>query len=183
MYIGRDLDADGLHFLVNEIMSLAVRPEGLNECSVLRVELEESGAIIIEDNGRGIPVQRVQIDNSVVRYGIEHVLLWIFKNHADRHYHEELGFLDYLGAVMCALSTRLDVETVWDGKLYRLVGSQGELVEPLKMVGETDRRGTRIWFLPDPEAFGNARFDKERLKNSIQKLAVDYPQVAFVFDI
>lgn len=184
MYIGHDLDTEGLHVLILEIIRESVDPETLNESSKLTVELNEIGAIIINDNGRGLPVTPISFGTRNPTPAFVEVLTWYMKTgtHGYPQYHKAFGFLTYLGCVMSMLSKYLKVETVFEGILYTISLSQGEIIEPLKEIGQTDKKGTRITFLPDPEVFPNLTFDKKRLIEGLAKLEKEFPHVKFNYE-
>src|SRR5689334_21461352 len=76
MYIGHQWDSEGLYFLLVAIMELAIRPEAANECAYLKVVIEGETVLSIIDDGRGLPIEMVRIDQSVQRPKIEHVFSW-----------------------------------------------------------------------------------------------------------
>jgi DNA gyrase/topoisomerase IV subunit B len=183
MYIGRDWDATGFHFLILEIIRLSIDPDTANECTILKVTVRDNGELLLEDNGRGLPVRRIRLwkDSQFVKPKIECVLTIPFERHPDKNYHKEFGFLNYLGAVLNAVSSRLEIETHINRNCYKLICSGGEIRRPLYKVGSSKRRGTRIKFKPDAEVFGDISFDNEILLSSLEKFSAQYPYVQLTF--
>lgn len=181
LYIGRKLDTEGLHFLVLEIVKLAVQPDSSNECSAIDVVLEETGEITIADNGKGLPVERVRLWNGPQKPKIEHVLTWIWERHPNRQYYEQFGFLNYLGAVLNAVSLELQIKTNRNGHLYLLNCSQGRIVKYLREIENSGKQGTELTFLPDPEVFINSTFYNDMIVEGLQKIVTEHPHVLFSF--
>lgn len=182
LYIGREWNADGLHFLTVEVIKLAMAPEYLNEASILIVTIEPTGAITIKDDGRGLPIKPIRIGQAAERSPIEHILTGYIRRHPNHDYYQEFGFLDYLGTVMCAVAKHLRIEIIRNGALYAITCSQGKVVEPLKKVTDTAGKGTKITFLPDPDVFSNPSFDSEKLNDSLSQLAMEYPEIEMKFE-
>lgn len=181
LYLGRELDNDGLHRLVFEVVKLAVEPESLNECTQLTMTLTKTGAIVITDNGRGIPVSPISIDNSRERPRIEHVLTWFLTTNSNHYYHENYGYLNHLGGVINAVSKELTIDTTRNNTRYRIVCSQGKVVKPLHIIAESAEKGTRIAFLPDDAVFENPIFDAKKLIQRLSQLSIQYTRVKFEF--
>jgi DNA gyrase subunit B len=183
MYIGHEWDTTGLHFLILEIIRLAVHPDSANESTALNVTIKSDRALLLEDNGRGLPVGIVQLwrNSRVVGPKIELVLTMIFERHPGRQYHEEFGFLDYLGAVLNAISARLEIETHINEECYRLMCSRGEIGQNLYKAGPSNTHGTRITFWPDPEVFKGISFDSKIISAGLSQFSSQYPHVRFSF--
>jgi DNA gyrase/topoisomerase IV subunit B len=183
LYIGHEWDAIGIHYLLLEVMRLAVDPAAMNESTALQVTLARDGVIWIEDNGRGIPIQDVTVwqDSDLAGPSLELVLTLIFERHPDRQYYEQFGFLNYLGVVLNAVAAHLEVTTHREDKCYRVVCSRGEIIKHLYQVTPFAEHGTRITFLPDPNLFAKITLDSQRLIEGLRQLTADYPHVRCVF--
>jgi DNA gyrase/topoisomerase IV subunit B len=181
MFIGHDVwNADAFYFLISHIIQLAVQPESANECTILTVSVEETGELSITDNGRGLPIAPIGFGRRPEQPRIECMLISLWRNHFDRQYYEEFGFLDYLGNVLSAVTAHLQVETNINGERYTLTCSPGKITSPLQKLGLSTERGTRLTFTPDPDLFPDWSFDKVRLSEMLQPLAVQYPQTQFL---
>src|SRR4030095_58193 len=95
MFIERQWHSHGLYFLLWDIMKSAIKPEQANQCSALNIVIENKTVLSIMDNGRGLPVEPVQLGY------VEHPKIeWVFTNIVTRHplpaYYKEFGFLDYM---------------------------------------------------------------------------------------
>src|SRR6202008_1423464 len=117
---------------------LAIEPEAANQCANLKVVIEGDTELSIIDDGRGLPVELIRIDESVQRPKIEHVFSWMFTTNPLPSYYEKFGFLNYLGFVFNAMSRRLVIETYFEGQGYRLVCGQGEIVRKLQKLADSD---------------------------------------------
>ncbi len=181
MYIGRTLDSEGLHFLIIEAVRLAVDPNAANDCTFLNVTIRQDGSMCLTDNGRGIPVSLFRLSEASKEGHpiLELVTTRILTRHPDQEYYKQFGFLDYLGALLNVASIRFEVETTTGGKRYALVCGRGEIVEPLRVIGPTAERGTRILFKPDPEMFSDVTINAETTAQGLRELARKHPQVKF----
>jgi DNA gyrase/topoisomerase IV subunit B len=182
LYLGREWNADGLHELVLEIIRLAADPHTANDSTTVATTLRHDGSLLVADDGRGLPVQilRPWDDATLSGPALELVLTVIFERHPDHHYHEQYGFLNYLGLVLNTVAARLEIDTCTDRQWYRVVCAQGAMLQPLDLIEAPRPFGTRIGFWPDPLVFGTDRFDAQRLQEGIRQLAQTYPQVNFL---
>src|SRR5262249_24556352 len=141
------------------------------------------GALWIEDNGRGIPIQDVTIwqDSELTGPSLELVLTLIFERHPNHQYYEQFGFLNYLGVVLNSVAARLEVTTHREGKCYCVVCSRGEIIQHLHEVTPFAERGTRIGFWPDSDLFAGIILDSQHLVEGLRQLRADYPHVQSVF--
>ncbi|KQP32507.1 DNA topoisomerase IV subunit B [Methylobacterium sp. Leaf102] len=163
MYIG-GTDERALHHLFAEVIDNSMDEAVAGHASFIEVELEESGHLVVTDNGRGIPVDpHPKYPNKSALEVIMTVL------HAggkfDSKVYETSGGLHGVGiSVVNALSDELEVEVARAQTLYRQTFSRGHVQGPLETVGRVqNRRGTRVRFHPDPQIFGALKFDPRRL--------------------
>lgn len=164
MYIG-GTDKQALHHLFAEVIDNAMDEAVAGYATKIKVTLEEDGSLIVEDNGRGIPVENhPQIANTST---LEVIMTRLHAGGKfDGKAYETSGGLHGVGiSVVNALSDLLEVEVVRDKKLYRQCFSKGLPMQALELVGKVAARsGTTIKFHPDPEIFGqDAKFDAKTL--------------------
>ena len=169
MYIG-STSSKGLHHLVYEIVDNAVDEALAGFCDTVKVYINEDNSITVRDNGRGIPVGINK------KKGIPAVEVVVTILHAGGKFggggYKVSGGLHGVGAsVVNALSTWLEVDIFHEGKIYRQRYERGKVMYPLKIVGDTDKRGTEVRFLPDPTIFEETVFDFSVLKQRLREMA------------
>jgi DNA gyrase subunit B len=175
MYIG-DTQSNGLHQLVYEVVDNCIDEAMAGYCSAIYVTLHKDGSAIIEDNGRGIPVEKHEKESLKQGREISAVEVVMTILHAggkfDKDTYKVSGGLHGVG-VSCvnALSKKMVVEVFKDGKVYSIEFSKGKVTVPLKVVGETTKRGTKITFLPDDEIMNVIEFDYDILAKRLRELA------------
>ena len=172
MYIG-SIDEHGLHHLVNEIVDNSIDEALGGYCKDIRVVIRSDGAVIVYDDGRGIPTE---IHSGTKMSGVELVLT---KLHAggkfDHKSYKVSGGLHGVGAsVVNALSEWMDVRVFRDGNEHFQRFERGHPVAPLRVVAKLesrDRTGTIVTFKPDPTVFTTTTFDKEVIGQRLRELA------------
>ncbi len=169
MYIG-STDEHGLHHLVTEVVDNSIDEALAGYCTEINVIINEDGSCTVIDNGRGIPT------GMIPKEGKSAVEVVLTKLHAGGKFggqgYKISGGLHGVG-VSCvnALSTKLIAEVYQNNKHYYIEFHRGKSVEPLKVIGTTDRRGTTITFYPDPEIFETITFNYDTLKNRFREIA------------
>ncbi|WCS26251.1 DNA topoisomerase IV subunit B [Methylobacterium sp. NMS14P] len=163
MYIG-GTDERALHHLFAEVIDNSMDEAVAGHASFIEVELEESGALVVTDNGRGIPVD--PHPKFPGKSALEVIMTTLHAGGKfDSKVYETSGGLHGVGiSVVNALSDLLEVEVARNQTLYRQTFSRGHAQGALELVGRVqNRRGTRVRFHPDAQIFGSLRFDPRRL--------------------
>lgn len=170
MYIG-STSKEGLHHLVWEIVDNSIDEALAGFASHIEVFIEPDNSITVVDDGRGIPVD---IQEKTGRPAVETVFTVL---HAGGKFggggYKVSGGLHGVGSsVVNALSTTLDVTVHKDGQKYFQEYHRGLVRDDLKIIGETDLRGTTVHFVPDPEIFTETvEFDFDKLAMRVRELA------------
>jgi len=169
MYIG-NVDIEGLHHLVYEIIDNSIDEAMAGFCDTIRVVIHTDKSISIEDNGRGIPVGIHEKEK------IPAVEVVMTKLHAGGKFNNDSykvsGGLHGVGiSVVNALSELLEVEIYSSGKVYYQTYSKGKKTSDLKIIGETEKRGTKVLFRPDFEIINQNDFNFDILNRRLRELA------------
>lgn len=169
MYIG-DTGERGLHHLVYEVVDNAIDEVLMGECNQINVILNKDNSVSIEDNGRGIPID---IHSIYKKPGLEIVLCTLHAGGKfDSGAYKISGGLHGVGvSVVNGLSVWLKAEVFRDGKIYSQKYEKGIPASPLEIIGKTEKRGTKITFLPDATIFSNIVFSFEMLSHRLRELA------------
>src|SRR5712692_5158806 len=171
MYIGSTGEL-GLHHLVYEVVDNSVDEALAGYADKIEVTIHIDNSITVVDNGRGIPVDNMEIDGEKVP--AEQVVMT--KLHAggkfDTSSYKVSGGLHGVG-VSCvnALSHELDLEIWRDGFTWEQTYSKGEPTSKLKKAGATKKRGTKIKFLPDKEILTVTEYNFDTLAQRLRELA------------
>ena len=169
MYIG-STSSKGLHHLVYEIVDNAVDEALAGFCDTVKVYINEDNSITVRDNGRGIPVG-INKKKGIPAVEVVFTILHAGGKFGGGGYKVSGGLHGVGASVVNALSTWLEVDIFHEGKIYRQRYERGKVMYPLKIVGDTDKRGTEVRFLPDPTIFEETVFDFSVLKQRLRGMA------------
>lgn len=177
MYIG-DIGERGLHHLIWEILDNAVDEHMAGYAKNITVILHADGSVSVEDDGRGIPVD-IHPDTGIPAVEMVFTMLGA-GGKFDKKVYKYSGGLHGVGAsVVNALSEWLMVEVYRDGKIYKQEYRRGEPLYPLKVVGTTTKRGTKVVFKPDPEIFETTKIKFDIVERRVRELAYLNPDCTF----
>ncbi|MBN2776053.1 MAG: DNA topoisomerase (ATP-hydrolyzing) subunit B [Bacteroidales bacterium] len=176
MYIG-DIGVKGLHHLVYEVVDNSIDEALAGYCDTIKVTIREDNSILVEDNGRGIPVDMHEKEGKSALEVVMTVL------HAggkfDKDSYKVSGGLHGVG-VSCvnALSKKLVATVKRDGNVFRQEYAIGKPLKDIEMIGESDETGTSIEFFPDDSIFIVSEYQFDILANRLRELAYLNKQIS-----
>ena len=169
MYIG-DISEKGLHHLVYETVDNSIDEALAGYCTHIDVTIAQDGSIIVQDNGRGIPVDEHPKEH---RSALEVVMTVLHAGGKfDKGSYKVSGGLHGVG-VSCvnALSKHMLSQVYRDGKIYQQEYAKGHPLYAVKVVGDTELRGTRQQFWPDDSIFTTTEYKYDILASRMRELA------------
>jgi DNA gyrase subunit B len=169
MYIG-NTGIEGLHHLVYELVDNSVDEALEGHCDRILITIHTDNSVTCEDNGRGIPTDMHEEENMTA---LEVVLT---KLHAggkfDKDSYKYSAGLHGVGlSVVNALSEYLEIEVRRGGKVYSQRYEQGNKITELKVIGNTDKTGTKVRFKPDKDIFESVDFSNETLAHRMREIS------------
>ncbi len=184
MYIG-SVSTKGLNHLIYEIVDNSVDEHLAGHCSEIRVFLEKDGTAIVEDNGRGIPVDLHEKGISAER--LVFTTLHAGGKFDDSAYKTSGGLHGVGSSVVNALSTWLKVTIKRGGQIYEDKYERGNPIVELEngllpVIGKTRETGTRVQFLPDDTIFDRTYFRSEDIKSRLHETAYLNPELTIIFE-
>jgi DNA gyrase subunit B len=168
MYVGDVADGSGLHHMLDEAVNNALAEAWAGHCTRVHIVLNSDSSVIVRDDGRGIPTQ-IWRDEPIPQIVMTQL-------HCGGKFDSDTGEkpteLGGVGVVVVnALSERLELRIWRDTTEHYMRFERGDVEVPLKIIGETNQRGTELTFTPDPEIFGSLRFDISHIERRLRSLA------------
>lgn len=179
MYIG-STGSEGYHHLLKEIVYNAIDEAIAGFCTQVKVTLLTKKRVMVEDNGRGIPVD---LHPKTKKSALETVITTL---HAGAKFGGKVytcsGGLHGIGiSAVCALSEWMEVEVQRDGYVWIQEYSRGKAVTKLKKVKKTSERGTKVIFQPDSEIFKKISFESKKIIKYLRQQAYLTPRLKIIF--
>jgi DNA gyrase subunit B len=169
MYIGNTSER-GLHQLVYEAVDNAVDEALAGYATEIKVTLGADNSCMVEDNGRGIPVD-IHADERKPAVEVAMTMLHAGAKFGKGGYKVSGGLHGVGISVVNALSEKMVTQVKRDGILYEIKFERGETVRKLRKVGPAQGTGTIQWFIPDPQVFDTVKFSTEILSRRLRELA------------
>lgn len=181
MYIG-GTDTTGLHHLLWEIVDNAIDEAMAGYARKVDVTLEADGrTVTVVDDGRGIPVDR---HPKFKKSALELVMTTLHAGgkFEKKNYTTSTGLHGVGASVVNALAEQMEAEVRRAGRTYRQRYERGKPIGGVRKLGTTRKTGTTITFTPDPEIFGETRFDPEVIRQSLEDRAYLFRDLTIRFD-
>ena len=169
MYIG-STGEKGLHHLVYEVVDNSVDEALAGFCKHIDVIIQADNSIVVEDDGRGMP-----IDNhpklGIPALEVIHTVLHAGGKFGGGGYKVTGGLHGVGASVVNALSVHMEVEIKRDGRIYKQSYSRGKAITGLEIIGEAKKTGSKTSFWPDPEIFEEIEYDFGTLEHRLREMA------------
>ena len=179
MYIG-STGARGLHHLVYEVVDNSVDEALAGYCKTIKVTIGKDNSVTVEDDGRGMPVDK-HPKMGIPAVEVIHTVLHAGGKFGGGGYKVSGGLHGVGASVVNALSTRMEVEIKRNGKIYKQCYERGKTVTPLEVIGESKKTGSKTTFWPDPEIFETTVFDFATLEHRLREMAFLNKGIKIIF--
>ena len=179
MYIG-STGPKGLHHLVYEIVDNSIDEALAGYCKTIHVTIQSDNSIMVEDDGRGMPVDK-HPKMGIPAVEVIHTVLHAGGKFGGGGYKVSGGLHGVGASVVNALSTHMEVEIKRNGKIYKQCYEKGKTVSKLEVIGESRKTGSKTIFWPDPEIFETTVFDFDVLEHRLREMAFLNKGIKIVF--
>jgi DNA gyrase subunit B len=179
MYIG-STGPKGLHHLVYEIVDNSIDEALAGYCKTIHVTIQSDNSIMVEDDGRGMPVDK-HPKMGIPAVEVIHTVLHAGGKFGGGGYKVSGGLHGVGASVVNALSTHMEVEIKRNGKIYKQSYEKGKTVSKLEIIGESRKTGSKTTFWPDPEIFETTVFDFDVLEHRLREMAFLNKGIKIVF--
>lgn len=169
MYIG-STGPRGLHHLVYEVVDNSVDEALAGFCKNINITIQKDNSILVEDDGRGMPVD-MHPKLGLPAVEVIHTVLHAGGKFGGGGYKVSGGLHGVGASVVNALSERMEVEIKRNGKIYKQVYSRGKSITGLEEIGNTRKTGSKTMFKPDLEIFEEPEFDYDTLEHRFREMA------------
>lgn len=170
MYIGTT-GPRGLHHLVYEVVDNSIDEALAGYCKNIKIAIQKDNSILVEDDGRGMPVD-LHPKLKIPAVEVIHTVLHAGGKFGGGGYKVSGGLHGVGASVVNALSEIMEVEIRREGKIYKQTYSKGKTLTPLEVIGECSKKsGSKTMFKPDEEIFEEIEFNYDALEHRLREMA------------